>query len=308
MIKLTIEAMKDLAISKGGQCLSEIYTGTHEKLKWKCNVCNNVWEATANNVKIGTWCPRCTHKEKLTLLQMKDLAISRDGECLSSAYINADTNLLWKCNVCGEKWEAVPYNIKLGTWCPKCSGLKKKTIEEMRELAITKGGKCLSDKYTNCFSNLLWECEDCNRTWEATPANVIRGTWCPYCSHIGEESCRSIFEEIFKVEFPKKRPSWLVNEKTGRRMELDGFNQELKIAFEYNGLQHYTVVNPFHSSEDDLKSSIERDVLKANICKEQGITLIIVPQLRMKLDGFPYLTVKTLKSFILNELKVLDKV
>lgn len=303
--KLTIEQMREIAKERNGLCLSETYKDANEKLKWKCNACGNAWKASANNVKHGTWCPRCSHREKLTISQMEELAKSQGGECLSSTYTNSDTELLWKCGVCGEKWMAKPYNIKLGSWCPKCSGLKKKTIEDMRKLAKTRGGRCLSKKYVNCENDLLWECGTCGRTWKATPNNVNRGTWCPYCLHVGEETCRRIFKEIFEVDFPKVRPFWLINNKTGRKMELDGFNRDLKIAFEYNGLQHYSVVNLFHMSDDDLKRSIERDRLKEKLCKEWNITLVVVPSLRIKHEDFPYLTCKTLKQFVLDELRQL---
>src|ERR1700688_2340802 len=50
---------------------------------------------------------------------MQNLALSRDGKCLSTIYINARNKLLWKCKF-GHQWEAVPYAIKAGGWCPQC--------------------------------------------------------------------------------------------------------------------------------------------------------------------------------------------
>lgn len=301
--KLTIVQMKELAISKNGECLSEVYKNSNSPLKWKCNVCNKIWHASPGNVKSGTWCPRCTKHEKLTIDQMKQLAISKDGECLSTVYVNVETDLLWKCDVCKTEWKARPDNIKTGTWCPKCAGTKKKTLEDIKELAKIRGGKCLSEEYINCEQNILWECGACGRTWKATPNNVRRGTWCPYCHRIGEESCRKIFESIFKVPFPKIRPSWMRNGLTGRKLELDGFNEKLNIAFEYNGLQHYELVKPFHSSMDDLKKGMARDQLKKKFCEEKGIILFVIPPLRIKHKDLPYLTQETFKNFILKMVK-----
>ncbi|WP_367804083.1 zinc-ribbon domain-containing protein [Brevibacillus laterosporus] len=52
---------------------------------------------------------------------MREIAISRGGECLSDQYKDNKTNLRWKCSK-GHEWEATPNNIKSkGHWCPICS-------------------------------------------------------------------------------------------------------------------------------------------------------------------------------------------
>ena len=55
---------------------------------------------------------------------MIELAKKRNGECLSTEYINAHTKLLWKC-ADGHEWEAKPNNIQQGKWCPICARRKK---------------------------------------------------------------------------------------------------------------------------------------------------------------------------------------
>ena len=46
------------------------------------------------------------------------------------------------------------------------------------------------------------------------------------------------FEKIYNKKFAKCKPLWLKNQR-GSQLELDGYNDELKIAFEYQGRQHY---------------------------------------------------------------------
>ena len=60
-------------------------------------------------------------------------------------------------------------------------------------------------------------------------------------------------------------------------MELDGFNEELKVAFEYNGEQHY-IKNRFNDDRD-LDYIKWKDNLKAKRCEENGIKLIVIPYL-----------------------------
>jgi len=91
-----------------------------------------------------------------------------------------------------------------------------------------------------------------------------------------EKKVREVFEKIFKKEFPTVRPDFLKGDK-GKNLELDGYNEELKLAFEYNGAQHYKFTSRFHKSEDDLLSQQKRDAQKKEMCKEMGITLIEIP-------------------------------
>lgn len=116
---------------------------------------------------------------KLTIETMQQLANSRGGKCLSTTYVNAHSNLLWRCAK-GHQWQATPNKIQQGRWCRKCGGTTKLTIHEMQILAKSRGGKCLSNVYINNQTNLLWECEEGHR-WEATAANIKRGKWCPQC-------------------------------------------------------------------------------------------------------------------------------
>ena len=50
----------------------------------------------------------------------------------------------------------------------------------MKEHAEKKGGKCLSIRYINAHTKLQWQCS-CKYKWEARPANILKGHWCPKC-------------------------------------------------------------------------------------------------------------------------------
>ena len=59
-------------------------------------------------------------------------------------------------------------------------GHKIPTIENMRELAKLRQGKCLSEKYTNSFIKLKFECKE-KHIWKTTPCSIKSGHWCPKC-------------------------------------------------------------------------------------------------------------------------------
>jgi len=56
-------------------------------------------------------------------------------------------------------------------------------------------------------------------------------------------------------------------------MEIDLFIPSLKLAFEYNGHQHYITQQIFDISDDNMI----KDEEKKKILTESGITLISVP-------------------------------
>lgn len=87
-----------------------------------------------------------------------------------------------------------------------------------------------------------------------------------------ENECIAIIEEITGNKFTKTKPKFL------KGLELDGYNKELNLAIEYNGEQHYKIVDHFHRNGIlDLLKQVENDKLKMERCKENGIDLIVVP-------------------------------
>lgn len=93
----------------------------------------------------------------------------------------------------------------------------------------------------------------------------------------GERISRRVFEYLFKKPFVKVRPDFLKNPETGRNLELDGYNEELKIAFEYNGMQHYCFPHVYNKTKKDFEQQLRRDKFKLEKCNEHGIYLIIIP-------------------------------
>ena len=93
----------------------------------------------------------------------------------------------------------------------------------------------------------------------------------------GEQICRNILQVYFDKPFVSIRPDFLVNTETNVNLELDCFNEELNLALEYNGYQHYVFPNKFHKTLQDFEDQRRRDDLKVRVCERLSIYLIVVP-------------------------------
>lgn len=91
-----------------------------------------------------------------------------------------------------------------------------------------------------------------------------------------ENRIRKIVSNYFGKEFKSVRPAFLKNVLTKRNLELDMYCEELNIALEYQGVQHIKYLPHFHKTEKNFKDQLLRDQMKARICRERGIKLIII--------------------------------
>tara|TARA_Y100000034_G_scaffold136985_1_gene218013 strand:+ start:18548 stop:19420 length:873 start_codon:yes stop_codon:yes gene_type:complete len=113
-----------------------------------------------------------------------------------------------------------------------------------------------------------------------------------YSTSFKEEKTRAIISSATGKDFDK------INFKhKGKRIELDGYNNSLKLAFEYNGRQHYELLERFHNTWDGFIKQLERDDRKKECCKNKGIRLITIPFWIKESD---------LKDYILKELDILS--
>lgn len=273
----SIEDMSALALKNGGKLISQKIPNSSTKIEWGCSL-GHRWFATPTQIKRGRWCPKCKYVkigelQKGNIEEMQSIARSRDGLCLSDVYEDSQTKLLWQCKN-GHRWQAAPANITRGQWCPQCSGNIAKTIQEIKEFAKSKGGECLSSSYKNRSTKLEWKCA-IGHAWSAPAYGVVyEGTWCPICSSkISERICRTIFEQVFECQFPSVWPNWLKNDR-GNKMQLDGYCEKLKIAFEFQGPQHYKANSLMIPNAEILTQRLTDDRLKEKLCLDRGIVLV----------------------------------
>lgn len=111
----------------------------------------------------------------------------------------------------------------------------------------------------------------------------------------GEAETKAALERILGAPFVKVRPAWLRNtvHGTGRNLEIDCFNEELGIAVEFSGTQHFTFPNPFDHTLAAFTARLQRDAFKRQVCEARGLVFIVVPYTVPRKD---------IQAFLLQEL------
>jgi hypothetical protein len=104
-----------------------------------------------------------------------------------------------------------------------------------------------------------------------------------------EDQCRRMIESIFNNTFTKVRPPWLRNPVTNRCLELDMYNEDLKLAFEYDGAQHKHFTPHFHGCRDHFEYRKLLDTLKTQLCEDAGVLLVRIPYYIKSDDLLSYL-------------------
>lgn len=164
------------------------------------------------------------------------------------------------------------------------------------------GSRCTlksNDLYCPYHSHEVVAVDDCIATtialldplWNATVKQVtLVGT-----PSNKEEYCRQLFEKHTGRKFPSVRPDWLKQKRTGQNLELDGYCSELKLAFEYDGEQHYKYPNVFHKTKQEFNDQQDRDALKEALCAREGVSLLRIRE-DVKKDQIEGMIVKWLKE------------
>ena len=79
---------------------------------------------------------------------------------------------------------------------------------------------------------------------------------------------RQLFASAFGRPFIKVRPKFLEG------LELDGYCEELKIAFEYDGEQHFKFPNWFHKSQEAFQKLKTVDAKKTLSCEKHRSSIV----------------------------------
>lgn len=194
--KGSIEKCDAMARAKGGRCLSEEYRDSGTKMLWECSE-GHRWEAIANAIKQGKWCPGCHRASQLSNIpgwtgQGEDgcysalllLAEARSGLCLSPEWKGSRAKHLWRCSE-GHEWEASYQSVRDGSWCRKCADAAsvRLNLEALKAKAEARGGLCHAEgPIKDRWAHVEFSCAGGHRFSTSPFCVFYKEAWCPVCA------------------------------------------------------------------------------------------------------------------------------
>jgi len=277
--KYTLEEASQVGEKRGFKLLETEYKRSDIPMQWQCVECDYTWYTSLANVNRdyrGKGCPNCNGIPEYTLEMVRKIANDKGITCLDDTFDHGNVPMNWKCNKCQREWITTFRSLKQNIGCIKCTFQETMCLgmDVVKEAIKDREIECLDTEYANCKTHkMTWKCLKCQKTWKAVFWHIKETkSGCPNCaSYRSQKLCRAYFEEFMGLEFPTIRPKFL------KGLEYDGYCEGLKLAFEYQGIQHYEYVPFYHRKKGDFEKLQKNDLRKEEISKEVGITLIKIP-------------------------------
>lgn len=262
------------------------YKGGQTNIEIVCREHGSFWQTPENHCRSFAKCPKCPSENMLERrAEGKKKFIERSREAHGDKYdyskvefVSINKKVIIICPEHGE-FEQVPASHRNGVECPECAYYRKfLTIEDFVVKAKEEHGERYDYSkviYRSYHEKLEIICKK-HGSFEQKPATHLRGGGCPKCAGSnGENMMRDLLENIIfpDKKFPTIRPEFLKNPETGWPLELDCYNEEMKLAFEFQGPQHYRPIKRYGGQKRFVQQQ-KQDQLKRELCAEKKIVLI----------------------------------
>jgi hypothetical protein len=138
--------------------------------------------------------------------KLATIVAKHNGQFNKNEYFNKRSVITFSCEK-KHQWSVQAQSVFNGSWCKECFILFKagkhlvlrNGLQQAQKIADDRNGLCLSEKYVNSYTPLLWRCSN-GHQWSAIISDVKKGTWCPHCSvGVRERLCRFYFESFLRL-------------------------------------------------------------------------------------------------------------
>jgi hypothetical protein len=274
----SIEYIKDFVIKKGGIVLdSSSYINAKSKIQVQCLKHNHTWRTTWDYLNSERWCIKCSGIEPVTLNRVKTLILKKDGTFLSAPDKLTNTSKIKiQCNKDGHIWSPIYAALMKpnGSWCPLCSGTIVRPFKDVEALVTKRNGIILSspDMLINAKSILQIRCSE-GHEFERSYISLRNDGFCSQCkSFRSQVKLQDILVELLDCNAKPnyKGFEWLKNK---RNLEIDLWFPDLKLAVEYDGVQHFKPTRYSNGQSEEsmlkqFKGCQKRDRLKTRLIKK----------------------------------------
>ena len=126
----------------------------------------------------------------------------------------------------------------------------------------------------------IWRCKLHDEFPRSLSSMQSTDSFCPTCNaSLGERKCKAAMEQLFGKRFVKRRFPKLKG-MGGKPLEIDLYNEELRLGLEHQGAHHFIKKKFF--GEHRYAHVREHDRRKRAYCARNGITLIEIRQVGEK--------------------------
>ena len=274
----------------------KVYGGGHKKIWWKCpKGDDHEWHTKIKSRVNGGGCPICSGrkiaKSNNMLIKYPKIAklwhTTKNGNLAPSKVTPFSNQIVWwKCSKGDDhEWSSTVANVVSGSTCPVCMKRKITSTNNLFALfpALKEEWDFKKNKHirptklsAGSHTKVWWICKHNNEhNWFATVKDrTQKDSGCPFCAiklNVSELKMLEIIKKIFSLEkiLYRYKPKWL------KRMELDVYLPNLKLAFEYQGKQHFQPID-FFGGEQVYIEQVKRDKMKKEICDKRDIVLVYV--------------------------------
>lgn len=246
-----------------------------KKMRIICSIHGEFWQ-TPNNHLNGQGCKKCSDANKTkTKEQFIQDVIRIHGNKYDYSkvqYVNGHTKVCVICPIHGEFW-ATPNQLLSGKGCAKCSKYRNRyttetIIEKFKEIHGDKYDYT-KVKYINAKTKVCIVCP-IHGEFYTTPNKHLQGRGCPKCNYSHGENDINLLLKKHNINFTYNNRNVL------NKLELDFFIEDIKIAIECQGKQHFFPSTWYGSDniDNETQEIVKRDIQKNHECKEKNITLI----------------------------------
>lgn len=156
----------------------------------------HTYTPTFGNFRRGNRCPYCYGNVKHTIEYIRSKFEEVGYKLLSDTYENEKKKLKFKCDM-GHVGEISWGKFRMGRRCSRCAGNSSKTIEEIREVFLSRGYKLLSTDYKNCYTKLHFICPE-GHAGEIQWSDFQQGKGCSICGGTKKKTYEHIKEQFEK--------------------------------------------------------------------------------------------------------------
>lgn len=183
------------------------YVNAYTKIEWECHKCGMKQFSRPTSLFTSKGlCKKCMQDSRFyTDAQFKEKIKKLNPNInVTGTYVDSNTKIEWKCNVCGEKQYSNPkYLHRLSGICSKCRNSHKREefYNEFKKLATPPK---LLTPYINVTTKVKCLCNVCGYVWESLP-NVIL-TYknpCPQCAKLSRCTDKEEFKNRLEHINPK---------------------------------------------------------------------------------------------------------